>query len=356
MEDRIRKQVEQIPAWLQTTGEYPEIVLSSRARLARNLSPFRFSAKATPEDREEVRNFVLERLRLYPEFDRLHVLEVQTLSDLARQVLVERHLLTRDALKHPEHTVVLYEADESLALLINEEDHLRVQVLANGLALSTVAQRIQRLGEILGLLLPLAYHPEFGYLTSCPTNTGLGLRFSVLMHLPGLVLSKRLTDLVKLLARTRNSIRGLYGEGSEILGNLFQISTTQNLGLSEEELLLTFQDTVHEIIRLEQEARQQLEQESPELLDDRIQRARALLENARLISFEETARLTSALRLGVGLGRIYDVRIQTLNEILLYAQPGHLQVLFGHDMEPRERDLRRATYIRTKLQTEGSEP
>ncbi len=354
MDEHIRQQVETLPAWLQTTGDYPEIVLSSRARLARNLQPYRFARRASSEDRAKVRALVEERLQLFPGFEELRSLEVDPLDSLARQVLVERHLLTRDALKQPEHTLVFYTPDESLAILVNEEDHLRVQVLANGLALETVSQRIQEVGEILGLLLPLAYHPEFGYLTSCPTNTGLGLRLSVLMHLPGLVLAKRLPDLVKLLAKHRNSVRGLYGEGSEIVGNLFQISTTQNLGLSEQDLLARFQETVQEIIQLEQEARQHLEEASPTLLEDRIHRARALLEHARLISFEETARLVSALRLGVGLGRIFDIKIQTLNEILLYAQPAHLQVLFGHDMDPQERDLRRATYIRTKLQAEGA--
>ncbi len=351
MDDRIRELVEQVPAWLRTTGEYPEIVLSSRARLARNLRPFRFALKATDQDREEIRTFVLDRLRLHPHLAALHQLELEGLGEAERRVLVERHLVTRDLLKHPDYALVLYEPDESVALLVNEEDHLRVQVLANGLALSTVARRILDLGEILGLLLPLAYREEFGYLTSCPTNTGLGLRFSVLMHLPGLVLAKRLPELVKLLARARLSIRGLYGEGSDIVGNIFQISTTRNLGITEEELLAHFQDTVRQIIQMEQEARQHLEQETPDLVEDRIHRARALLENARLISFEETARLVSALRLGVGLGRIFDVKLQTLNELLFFAQPGHLQVLFGHDMDPQERDRRRAAYIRTKLQS-----
>ncbi len=351
--DRIRQQIEQIPAWLQTTGEYPEIVISSRARLARNLRSFRFALKASREDREEIKNLVRERLHLYPGFQSLEILEVDSLPDLARQALVERHLVTRDLLKNPEHALALYSPDETLAILVNEEDHLRVQVLANGLALDTVFQRIREIHEILGLLFPLAFHEEFGYLTSCPTNTGLGLRLSVLMHLPGLVLAKRLARLVKLLSQHRTSIRGLYGEGSEILGNIFQISTTRNLGLSEGELLESFRHTVTEIIQLEQETRQYLEEEASDLLEDRLWRAQAVLRNARLISFEETAQLTSALRLGVGLGKIYDVKIQTLNEILFFAQPAHLQMLFGHDMSPRERDLRRAAYVRTKLRSDA---
>ncbi len=347
----IQRQVEQVPAWLKTTGEFPEIVLSSRARLARNLRTFKFALKASDAEREEIRTFVIERLRLYPRFEALQRVEITELDDLARQVMVERHLVTQDLLKRPEHALVLFDPNETLALLVNEEDHLRLQVLANGLALEQVFHRAQELHQVLALLFPLAYHEEFGYLTSCPTNTGLGLRLSVLMHLPGLVLSKRLSDLVKLLARSKTSIRGLYGEGSEILGNVFQISTTRNLGLSETELLEAFQATVHEIIRLEQEARQHLEQEVPELLEDQIRRARAILENARLISFEETARWVSALRLGVGLGRVFDVKLQTLNEVLFFSQPGHLQMLFGHqDLSPRERDFRRAAYIRTKLQ------
>ncbi len=351
----IQSLIEQTPAWLSGEGEYPELVISSRARLARNLRAFHFPSQLDEDERQRVLEIVRDRIRMIPLFQDATFVAVRDLSELDRQFLIERHLMTRDLLKYADTAGLIYTEDEMISVLINEEDHLRIQVMASGLALREVFQRVLDIDRKLGLLWPYAFHPEFGYLTSCPTNTGLGLRLSILAHLPGIVLTKHVDPLLKTLVKRRVGIRGLYGEGSDFYGNIFQIYTQETLGVTEEELLERFQATVDEILESERKARKILTGKLKDVLMDRIERARATLEHARLISFDETAQLVSFLRLAVGLGYYLDLKIRTLNELLLFSQPAHIQKLFGQDLDPRERDQKRASYIRAKLQAEAHE-
>ncbi|HDM90599.1 MAG TPA: ATP--guanido phosphotransferase, partial [candidate division WOR-3 bacterium] len=274
------------------------------------------------------------------------------LSDLDRVFLAERHMISLDLLADGEGKVVIISRDETLSLMINEEDHIRLQAFAPGLNLEEVFEKVLRVEEKLGEMLNYAYRQTYGILTSCTTNTGTGLRLSVLLHLADIVYSKQLEGLFRNLAKVKVSVRGLYGEGTNVEGNVFQISSLLSLGVSERETLESFRDVVEITLDFEKKSREILLENMKEALEDKIQRSLAILSSARLLSFKETAEYVSAVRLGIGIGKIFDIKVRTLNELLLFSQPAHLQKLFGKEMGPRERDEKRASYVRTKLKAE----
>lgn len=348
----INELIEKTPAWLSGDGDYPELVISSRARLARNIKTYKFPPRMSKDDRQRLLQEVFTHISAIPILSNAKKIKISELPELDRQFLIERHLVSRDLLTSSDSGGVIFNDSETVSVVVNEEDHIRIQVIAPGFALRSVLDTISELDYQIGLIFPYAFDSEFGYLTSCPTNTGLGLRFSVLLHLPAIVLTKNIEPLVKFLIKEKVGLRGLYGEGSDFYGNLFQVYTQLGLGVSEHDLLQRFTDTVHEIIQMEKDARKTLTEKMSDILEDRIARARATLENANLLSFSETAQLTSFLRLAVGLGKYLDIRIRTLNELLLFSQPAHIQKLFGQDLDQKERDKMRARYARTKLHSE----
>jgi protein arginine kinase len=236
--------------------------------------------------------------------------------------------------------------------MLNEEDHLRIQGLHSGFALEAAYAEVDRLDSELGQRLAFAFHPEFGYLTSCPTNVGTGLRASVLIHLPGLVLTKEISKVLQGLAQVGLTFRGLYGEGSEVVGNFFQLSNQTTLGSSEHELLDHLGKMVRQVMDYEEQARQVLLRDAPAIIEDKVWRAYGLLRYARSLSFEEAMNLLSGVRLGVGVGLIPDVGMYTLNKLLVHTQPAHLSVAEG--VSPTEPDLpiRRARFVRKVLESE----
>jgi protein arginine kinase len=240
-----------------------------------------------------------------------------------------------------------------LGVMINEEDHLRIQSLGSGLAIDQVYARLERLDSDLGGRLPIAFHPEFGYLTACPTNTGTGLRASVLMHLPGLVLTKEIAKVLQGLSQVGLTFRGLYGEGSEVVGNFFQLSNQTTLGKSEEELLDHLAKMVEQVIVWERQARDVLQREAATVIEDKVWRAYAWLRYARQLPFDETMNLLSGVRLGVGLNLISDVSVYTLNKLLIYTQPANLAYQEGLEVSDPELDVRRATYVRELLEEDA---
>jgi protein arginine kinase len=237
--------------------------------------------------------------------------------------------------------------------MVNEEDHLRLQVLTSGLRLATAYHRLDELDEELGALLPFAYHQEYGYLTSCPTNVGTGLRASILVHLPGLVLTKEITKVLQGINQLGLTFRGLYGEGSEVVGNFFQLSNQTTLGKSEEDLIEHLQKIVGQVIQYEEKARSVLLRDAPTVIEDKIWRAYGLLRYARSLSFEEVMNLLSGVRLGVSMNLLRGVRVYTLNKIMIYAQHAHLEQAAGHPLSEAEADLHRAAYVRRALEDEG---
>ena len=348
----LRDMVERAPHWLSAEGKFPEMVISSRARVARNLEGFLFPAKLDKTLRKGVLKEIKKAALSLPEFRDALIFEISELSDLDRVFLAERHLISLDLLADGEGKAVIISRDETLSLMVNEEDHIRLQAFAPGLNLEEVFEKVLQVEQKLGETLSYAYREPYGFLTSCPTNTGTGLRLSVLLHLAGIVYSKQLEGLLRNLAKVKVSVRGLYGEGTNVEGNVFQISSLLSLGVSEKETLESFRDVVEITLDFEKKSREILLENMKEALEDKIQRSLAILSSARLLSFKETAEYVSAVRLGIGIGKIFDIKVKTLNELLLFSQPAHLQKLFGKEMGPQERDEKRASYVKTKLKAE----
>ncbi len=339
--------------WLRGSGPNSDVVISSRVRLARNLAGYAFVGQATAPQRIEI----LERSREEVTGGRLGEsllwVDLQECPDLDRQLLVERHLISR---QHAEESdsprAVAVDEAETFSIMVNEEDHLRIQVLRSGLQLSEAFDHVDHIDDMLEDRLDFAFSRRFGYLTACPTNVGTGIRVSVMLHLPALKLSGQI-DKVRRAARDMHlAVRGLFGEGSEALGDLYQVSNQTTMGKSEQEILSDFQHTVvPKIIAYEQQARQALVQQRPAQLDDKIWRAWAILTHAHVLTSEETLGLLSHLRLGVNLDRIKQVDLRSINELFLLSQPAHLQKIQGSTMDTAGRRQARADLVRQRLRT-----
>ena len=344
--------------WLDASGEHAGIVLSTRIRLARNLQGHAFGPRARVNDREAV---LEQTRRAKPKVELLAgstLLELPDLDQRTRGMLLERRLASRELLGDVKTgpsrgTALLLAAKDPLSVMVNEEDHLRLQGLVSGLCLKEAWNLVDRLDEELGQELPFAYHQEFGFLTSCPTNVGSGLRASVLMHLPGLVLTKEIGKVLQGLGQVGLTFRGLYGEGSEVVGNFFQLSNQTTLGKSEEELIEHLEKIVRQVIQYEDQARQVLLRDAPQVTEDKIWRAYGLLRYARSLSFEELMNLLSGIRLGVGLKLLPELRVYTLNKLMIFTQTAHLEEAAGRDLPPSECDAHRAAYVRRILSKEG---
>lgn len=347
--------------WLEASGPQADIVLSTRIRLARNVQGRAFGPRARKQDRQAVLEAVrggADRVGLLSES---RILELVDLEPRLRRILHERRLVSRDLLgrdrDEPESAAaVVLPPEAPFSVMVNEEDHLRVQAVVSGLRLQETWSLVDRLDEQLGLEIPYAYHHEFGFLTSCPTNVGTGLRASVLVHLPALVLTKEIGKVLQGLSQVGLTFRGLYGEGSEVVGNFFQVSNQTTLGQSEEDLIDHLERMIGEVIQYEQQARQVLLRDAANVTEDKIWRAYGLLRYARSLSFEEMMNLLSGVRLGVSLKLLPGLRVYTLNKIMIFTQPAHLEQAAGRDLPPAECDAHRAAYVRRILATEGVVP
>ncbi|HEX6745943.1 MAG TPA: protein arginine kinase [Longimicrobium sp.] len=338
--------------WLQAEGPHADIVLSTRIRLARNLQGFRFGLRADGADRAEVLRLATGAAEQTQALRGATRLVIPRLEATARQLLLERHLVSRELIggeggaPHSDAALLLAPAD-SVSVMVNEEDHLRLQSLVGGFRLRDAWRNIERLDDELGGHLQYAFHTEFGYLTSCPTNVGTGLRASVLMHLPGLVLTQEIGKVLQGISQVGLTFRGLYGEGSEVVGNFFQISNQTTLGKTEEDLIDHLQRIVQQVVQYEAQARAVLLRDARTVIEDKVWRAYGLLRHARSTSFEEVMNLLSGVRLGVGLDLIPGVRVYTLNRIMIFAQAAHLELVNGGGAD--EMDVTRAAYVRQAL-------
>ena len=343
--------------WLDASGDHAEIVLSTRVRLARNLQGHAFGPRARVNDREAV----LDQIRTAKsQLDLLRgctVVNLPSLDTRSRRILLERRLISRELMGHgsgpARGTAVLLSGRQPLSVMVNEEDHLRLQSLVAGLRLQEAWSLVDRLDEDLGQRIPYAFHHEFGFLTSCPTNVGTGVRASVLMHLPGLVLTKEIGKVLQGLTQVGLTFRGLYGEGSEVVGNFFQVSNQTTLGKSEEDLVDHLDRIVRQVIQYETQARQVLLRDARAVTEDKIWRAYGLLRFARTLSFEELMNLLSGVRLGASLKLLPGLRVYTLNKLMIFTQPAHLEQAAGRDLPPPESDAHRAACVRRVLATEG---
>ena len=339
--------------WLRGAGPVSDIVISSRVRLARNLEKYPFTVRASKASQSEVLRLAKESLGQSATLKRSLIFEIKDLDEIDRQFLVERHLVSREQIVHAEHKAVAIGQGEVISVMINEEDHLRLQVMQSGLNLQDAWSLIDALDDELSEALSYAYSSDWGYLTSCPTNTGTGLRASVMAHLPSLVLTKQINKVLHTITRLGLTARGLYGEGTEASGNFFQISNQVALGRSEEELIENIERILKEVIHQEQAGRESLMATNRIQLEDRIWRAFGLLRHAKTVSSSEALDLLSAVRLGVDLGVMNGLDRKIVNELFIFSQPAHLQKLEGKTLSAKERDAKRAELIRKRL---GGQP
>ncbi len=340
--------------WLQGTGPDSDIAVCTRVRLARNVKEFRFAPKLEQRESEDLNSFLLKQfqdLRLDEKLDeKLTVLDVNSLDELERQLLMERHLISRDHATAQRPRSVAINENESIAVMINEEDHIRAQVFQSGFQLEAAFARAERLDEAIMQRVPLAFSEEFGFLTSCPTNAGTGLRVSVMLHLPGLVWADEMEKATDTAQKIHLAVRGLYGEGSRALGGFYQVSNQVTLGRSEQQILDDVSKAVGRLVEWERGVRQALLHGESEIRTlDRIHRALGLLERARILTSEEALNCLSAVRFGVQQGQLDQPDIAKLNRALLLCQPAHLQRIARQRLSPEERDRWRADFLRKVL-------
>jgi protein arginine kinase len=338
--------------WLRTSGPEADIIISSRIRLARNLADFPFINRASPQDLAKIEKAVRDQLAHIAPEGELLFLEMPSLGKVDRQLLVERHLVSREHAEGQNSRAAAVDCHEKFSIMINEEDHIRMQAMQSGLELAGVWELINRIDDQLEEKISYAFHDQYGYLTACPTNVGTGMRVSVMLHLPALVITRQIDKVFRSLQKVNLAVRGLYGEGSQALGDFYQISNQISLGRTEQELIRQVSDIVPVIVEYERQARDFLMKESRESLHDRVSRAYGILRTAQTISSEETMHLLSSVRMGVNLGLIKDLTIPTINELFLRTQPAHLQKLVGGEMEAEDRNIERARYLRRCLNKE----
>lgn len=340
--------------WLRGNGPQSDIVMSSRIRLARNLADFPFMSRCNDIDRANIESTVRERLTSAsaPAFGALNFFNVAELNTLDRQLLVERQLISRELSNGQGARAVAIDAMEQLSLMVNEEDHLRIQVIKSGLDLDGVWEQINQVDDDIESSLTYAYSPKLGYLTACPTNVGTGIRVSVLVHLPALVITHQIEKVFRSLQKINLVVRGLYGEGTQAMGDFYQISNQITLGKNEAEIIDQVSDVIPFVIDYERKARQFLLDEKQNDLFDRVSRAYGTLQTAQQISSEETMYLLSRVRMGVNLGLIDNLEIPAINQLFLRTQPAHLQKIRDTSLDTDRRNVERAIYLREQLKRE----
>ncbi|MBL8755031.1 MAG: protein arginine kinase [Planctomycetes bacterium] len=336
--------------WLLGTGPDNDIAICTRVRLARNLQGFAFAPCLQEAESTKLYEFVTSRLKQAPLPDKLAVVDLAPVDELERSVLVERHLISRELAASKRPSGVAVDPEESVAVMINEEDHLRVQVFAPGLQPEAAWRHAERLDDALIQRLPIAWSEEFGFLTSCPTNTGTGLRLSVMLHLPGLVWSEEIDKATNTAQKIHLAVRGLYGEGSRALGDFYQVSNQVTLGRDEVTIQNDVLLAVGRLVQWEREVRGALLRGSARVRTmDRVHRALGTLERAQILTSEEALGCLSAVRFGIESELLDGFEIAAVNRALLLSQPGHLQKHTRELLRPEERDQRRAQLLREVL-------
>ncbi|HWI65430.1 MAG TPA: protein arginine kinase [Symbiobacteriaceae bacterium] len=339
--------------WTDAKGPHSDVVLSSRIRLARNVSNLPFPHQLNEAQASDLIRQVeagVKEINLIGLSSRVELFRLAETPTLDRQVLVEKHLISPQQAQQALGKAVAISEDESISIMVNEEDHLRIQCLAPGLQLQQTWRMASLVDDALEQKLTYAFHAQRGYLTACPTNVGTGLRASVMVHLPGLVLTQQAGGLFHRLSQLGLVVRGLYGEGTDAAGHIFQISNQTSLGKAEEEIIEHLEAVVLKVVEAEKQARNHLHSEMPVQMEDRIGRAFGILSSARVISSEEAMKLLSDVRLGIDLGMFKTLGHQTLNELMIAMQPAFLQKSEGRELSPLDRDVRRATLIRSRVQ------
>ena len=346
---RLNTLINRFARWLDGSGRDSNIVISSRVRLARNLQNFPFPDKAKHNILRQVVNVIKEK---YTKVDNLKdslYIDVNEISEIDRQFLMERRLISPDLAHRKLPSGLIIGKDELISIMINEEDHLRIQSLQPGLEINKAWEAISRIDDELAEMVEFSFSEQYGYLTACPTNVGTGMRVSVFIHLAGLTMSGKLETIIKDKIPGEITMRGFYGEGTEALGNIFQISNQLTLGRTEQGILDRLINVAESFIKMEKEARQRLLNYERIKLEDKIGRSVGVIKHAKVINSIEVINLLSLLRLGIDLNLTQHIEKKELNEIMVLVQPAHLQKYYGKMLDSNERDILRANLLRKKL-------
>lgn len=338
--------------WMKGDGPESDIVISSRIRLARNMNSIPFPLIATEEQLEkgiELAERVIQQGDVEKEIGPLELLRMSQLKALEKRVLVEKHLISPNLAEESSAGAVILSDNESVSIMLNEEDHIRIQCLFPGFQLESAWDQANRLDDWFEVSLDFAFDEKRGYLTSCPTNVGTGLRASVMMHLPALVMTHQMNRMLPAINQLGLVVRGIYGEGSDALGNIFQISNQITLGRSETEIIDDLANVTKQLVEQERQARMSVMQSSRLRVEDRIYRSFGILSHARTIESKEATQRLSDVRLGIDMGLITGTSAKILNELIVLTQPGFLQQYAGEMLTAEQRDERRATLIRERL-------
>ena len=335
--------------WLAGSGPESDIVISSRIRLARNFSDFPFVRKCSAKEQAAVLKSVRGKLKKIHLMRNSEFVDVAKLDPTERQFLMERQIISRELSENEGPRGVVVDQKERFSVMVNEEDHLRIQVMQSGLDLKAAWKRINDIDDAIEAELNYAFSDQLGYLTACPTNVGTGLRVSVMLHLPALVMTKQMDKVFRSFQRINVAVRGLFGEGSQFMGDFYQVSNQITLGKSEEELIQQVREIIPVLIDYERKAREFLLNEKNKDLHDDVSRALGILCTAKKISSEETMSYLSKVRMGVNLKLITDVDIETVNKLFIHTQPAHLQKISGRSLSSAERNVERADYLQNHL-------
>ncbi len=335
--------------WLKGTGPNSDIVMSSRIRLARNLHKVPFPHWANKKQSKEVLDIIQAAVARVDFFKQATFFTLADMSNTDRQFLIERHLMSYEHAQKTDNKAIIIDSEEIVSIMVNEEDHIRAQVMQSGLNLHECWNIINKIDDSLAKELNFAFLPDWGYLTACPTNTGTAMRASVMLHLPALVMTRQINNVLAAIAKLSFTTRGLYGEGTQATGNLFQISNQVSLGYREEEIIENLNGLIRQIIDQENQAREALLSRNRAMLEDKINRSSGILKSAHIITSQETIELLSMVRLGCDLDMVKDIDRQTVNELFIIIQPAHLQKTENKKLSSEERDVKRAELIRRKL-------
>ena len=337
--------------WLSSAGDHHPIVISSRVRLARNLAKMPFPGWAKKSERIRILEEIKPEVEVLPEMSNSFSQQLNELSATEKQVLVERHLISREHAAKGMGSAVVINSAQTLSIMVNEEDHLRMQAITGGFDLPQTFQLIDRIDTMLESQLDFAFDEELGYLTACPTNVGTGMRASAMVHLPGLVLSEQINQVVNSVNKIGLAVRGLYGEGTEAMGNLFQVSNQTTLGDKEDQIIERLNKVIETLIQRENQARTKLLDTRRTMLMDQVGRAYGILNYSYSISSKEALNLLSVLRLGIDLGFFPEQGRTIINQLLLDTQPAHLQHTSQQKLAAEERDHLRADTVREQLKS-----
>ncbi|MSR46769.1 MAG: ATP--guanido phosphotransferase [Planctomycetes bacterium] len=336
--------------WMASEGPDHDVVVTTRIRLARNVTGFPFRSRLDKARALEVEAHLAERLKSLDLAGDQAYLRLSELSPLDVELLFERHWISKDLARELDGPRgVFFSRSKNVSVMVNEEDHLRLQILGPGRNPEALLDQLREVDRLIGERVAYSYHPRFGYLTSCPTNVGTGLRISVMLHLPALVYSKEIEKVFDAAAKMKLAVRGYHGEGTSYVGDFFQVSNQVTLGKSVDRLLADVAKVLPKLIDWEHDVRRTITKERGKGLEDRVWRAFGVLSNARRITSQEALELLSLLRLGACTGLLQNLPLKVVNELLVLSQPAHVQLLAGKELDDESRDIARADYIRHRL-------